>query len=129
MEIRVTLQWTTTAKEALRPLPTKVRRGLLSKADELLDGGDPREFCKALKGPLEGCYRIVYSRYRAVFTVEEERIVNGDVILHLTIRFIAAGIRKERDKKDVYRVAEKLVRMMLNDGETLGGVSDVSDLN
>jgi hypothetical protein len=75
--------------------------------------GDPRKCCKALKGPLEGYYRIVYSRYRAIFTVEEEILAGGDVLLHLKVIFIAAGIRKEYDKKDIYRVAMKLVKHVL----------------
>jgi mRNA-degrading endonuclease RelE of RelBE toxin-antitoxin system len=129
MECRVSIRWTTTAKESLKALPKKVRRGLLTKADELLDCGDPRECCKPLKGPLQGYYRIVYSRYRAIFSVEEERLVNDDVILHLTVLFVAAGARKEHDKQDVYRVAEKLVRLVLKDDETLDGVSDINERN
>jgi mRNA-degrading endonuclease RelE of RelBE toxin-antitoxin system len=115
------MQWTETAKNALRKLPPKVRRGILNKADELLDG-DPRERAKPLKGP--GYYRIVYSRYRAVFSVEEERIASGDVLLHIKVLFVIAGIRKEHDKKDVYKVAEKIVKLILNDGETLEELRD-----
>jgi len=37
--------------------------------------------------------------------------------LHLKVLFVAAGIRKEHDKKDIYRVAEKLVRLVLDDDE------------
>ena len=40
-------------------------------------------------------------------------MVNGDKLLHLEVVFIAAGIRKEIDKKDVYRVAKKLVESVL----------------
>ena len=113
METRVTIQWTDTAKESLKRLPLKVRAGLLNKADELAGCGDPRKCCKALTGPLAGYYRIVYSRYRAIFSVEEEQLVSGDVLLHLRVIFIAAGIRKEFDRNDVYRVAVKLVEDVL----------------
>jgi mRNA-degrading endonuclease RelE of RelBE toxin-antitoxin system len=113
MEARTTIQWTHTAKESLKSLPPKVRKGLLDKADALLTCGDPRKCCKPLTGPLEGCYRIVYSRYRAIFTVVEERLDSGDVLLHLKVIFVAAGIRKEFDRNDVYRVAMKLVRHVL----------------
>jgi mRNA interferase RelE/StbE len=112
---RVTIQWTTTAKECLAALPPKVRRGILEKADALYNCTDPKGAHKPLGGPLDGYYRICYSRYRAVYTVEEEAIANGDVLIHVTIRFVAAGIRKEHSKDDVYRVAQKLVEMHFPD--------------
>ena len=113
METKVRVRWTRTAKESLKGLPPRVREGLLKKADELTNGTDPREWCKPLTGPLQGYYRIVYSRYRAIFSVKEERLATGDQLLHLDVIFIAAGIRKELDKKDVYRVARKLVDYVL----------------
>jgi mRNA interferase RelE/StbE len=113
VEVKVYVRWTKTAKDSLNGLPLKVRKGLLRKADELAEGPDPREWCKPLTGPLQGYYRIVYSRYRAIFSVKEERLANGDKLLHLEVVFIAAGIRKELDKKDVYRVAQKLVESVL----------------
>lgn len=113
MNVRVNIKWTETAKESLKKLPPKVRDGLLKKADDLANGIDPREHCKPLTGPLQGYYRIVYSRYRAIFTVEEEVLASGDKLLHLKVIFIAAGIRKEMDKKDVYRLAQKLVEHVL----------------
>jgi mRNA-degrading endonuclease RelE of RelBE toxin-antitoxin system len=115
MEVKVSIKWTETAKKSLKALPPKVRKGLLEKADELAEGPDPRERCKPLTGPLQGYYRIVYSRYRAIFSVREEKLAGGDKILHLDIIFITAGIRKEFDKKDVYRVAQKLVESVLPD--------------
>jgi mRNA-degrading endonuclease RelE of RelBE toxin-antitoxin system len=125
MEVRVHVRWTETAKESLKGLPLKVRKGLLEKADELAEGPDPREWCKPLAGPLQGYYRIVYSRYRAIFSVKEEKLANGDKLLHLEVIFIAAGIRKEMDKKDVYRVAQKLVESVLPE---LSGDSDEVEL-
>lgn len=113
MESRITIQWTTTAKESLKRLPPKVRKGLLDKADELAKCDDPRKHCKPLTGPLARCYRMTYGRYRAVFTVEEERLAGGGVLLRLRVIFIAAGIRKEFDKNDVYQVAKKLVEHVL----------------
>jgi mRNA-degrading endonuclease RelE of RelBE toxin-antitoxin system len=124
MEARVHVKWTKTAKESLKGLPLKVRKGLLGKADELTNGPDPREWCKPLTGPLQGYYRIVYSRYRAIFSVREEKLVNGDKLLHLEVVFVAAGIRKELDKKDVYRVAQKLVESVLP--ELSGDINEVA---
>ena len=115
MTKRVTVQWTTTAKDLLKKLPKKVRAGLLAKADELLECADPRRAHKPLVGPLQGFYRITCGRYRAIYTVKEEKIVKGDVLVHIIICFVAAGIRKEHDKKDVYQLAEKLVRLGLVD--------------
>lgn len=116
MECRVSIAWTTTAKRGLGNLPKKVQRGLLEKIDELA-GCDPRAGNKPLIGPLQGCYRIVYSRYRAVYRVEEEKLANGETLIHLKVLFIAVGIRKERDKKDVYKLAEKLIRLTLPEAE------------
>lgn len=117
MKRRVSIQWTETAKRSLASLPRKVRRGLLEKADELLTCDDPREASKPLVGPLSGYYRITYSRYRAIYSVEEERIANGDVLIHVKILFVAAGTRKEGDKNDVYQFAMKLLRMGVIEGK------------
>ena len=116
MECLVSIAWTTTAKRGLSNLPKKVQRGLIEKIDEL-SGSDPRAGNKPLIGPLQGCYRIVYSRYRAVYRVEEEKLANGETLIHLKVLFIAVGIRKERDKKDVYKLAEKLIRLTLPEAE------------
>ncbi|MHB1037484.1 MAG: type II toxin-antitoxin system RelE family toxin [Pirellulales bacterium] len=117
METKVTIQWTETAKQSLKSLPKKVRKGLLDKADGLTTCGDPRKCCKALTGPLQGFYRIVYSRYRAIFLVEEERLANGDTVLHLKVVFVVAGVRKAFDRNDVYRVALKLVKHVLPEAD------------
>ena len=116
MDYRVSIQWTETAKEHLKKLPPKVRKGLLEKADELLKR-DPRKRFKPLTGPLRGYFRMPYSRYRAVYLVQEEVLSSGDVLLHLKVIFVVAGIRKKRDKQDVYRVAEKIVRLVLDDDD------------
>jgi len=109
-KVRIRIQWTTTAKECLKQLPLKVRKGLLSKADDLIACDDPRRVHKPLVGPLQGYYRITYGRYRAIFRVEEDTLANGDVLINLTVQFIAAGIRKEQSRDDVYRVAQKIVQ-------------------
>jgi len=116
MNIRVRVQWTQTALKTLRKLPKKVQRGLLEKADELTHG-DPRGAHKPLIGPLQGCYRITYGRYRAIYRLDEQRKAGGGALLHLKVLFIAAGIRKEHDKNDIYRLAEKLVRFLSDEDE------------
>ena len=112
MERQVRIQWTETAKNGLRKLPQKVRKGLFRKVDDLAKG-DPSKTYKPLTGPLQGYYRIRYSRYRAIYTVEEESIANGDVLTHVRVLFVAVGIRKEGDKHDIYKLAEKLVELGL----------------
>src|SRR5579884_3164784 len=91
-ERRVIIQWTETARNGLAKLPKKVRRGLIDKANELLRANDPRRVHKPLQGPLEGYYRICYSRYRAIFSVDVETLANGDTVLRIIIRFVAVGI-------------------------------------
>jgi len=112
---RIRVVWTATAVQCLGELPKKVRAGLLAKADELAACWDPRAVHKPLVGPLAGLYRITYARYRAIYKVTEDEIANGDVIVTITVCFIAAGIRKEHSKDDVYKVVEKIVRLGIVD--------------
>ncbi|MCC5787356.1 MAG: type II toxin-antitoxin system RelE/ParE family toxin [Phycisphaerales bacterium] len=107
---RIKIYWTETAKQSLKRLPAKVRRGLLEKADGLLTSTDPRSAHKPLTGPLSGCYRITYGRYRAIYTVRDD---GEGVSLTFVVIFVAAGIRRERSKDDIYRLAEKLIDLGL----------------
>ncbi len=106
----VRVVWTATAKKCLRKLPVNVRRGLLDKARRLQDCDNPREAHKPLTGPLAHYYRITYARYRAIYTVSEEVLANGDLRVLITVCFVACGIRKEGDKKDVYRLAKNILK-------------------
>src|SRR5437016_127937 len=108
---RVTVEWTQTARTALAQLPLKVRRGLLDKTEELRKADDPTTVYKPLTGPLQGYYRISYSRYRAIYSVARETLGGGEVAIHIIIRFVAVGIRKEGDKKDIYRFVQKLLKL------------------
>lgn len=112
---RVRIQWTTTAKECLKKLPPKVQRGLIDKADELCACTDPARAHKPLVGPLANYNRITCGRFRAVYRVDEDHIASGDVLVTITITFVAAGKRAEHSKGDVYKVAQKLVEMGLID--------------
>jgi mRNA interferase RelE/StbE len=108
---RVHIQWTETAKRAIEKLPKKVRKGLLTKAGELREAENPASVNKPLLGPLQGYHRICYSRYRAIYSVERDELVSGDCLVKITVRFVAAGIRKEGDKEDIYQLAKKLIRI------------------
>lgn len=109
MKRRIIIQWTETAKNQLAALPKKVRRGLLDKAGDLRKCSDPTLAHKPLVGPLSGYYRITYARYRAIYTVKEEVLASGDILVYVRVRFVAAGQRKERDKKDIYKIAKKMI--------------------
>ena len=110
--IRVTVQWTETAKNLLADLPKPIRKGLIRKIGTLRDS-DPRLAGKALIGPLQGYRSITHGRYRALFSVAEECSAGGDVVLHVTVHVEAVGIRRDRDKKDVYKIAQKLAELGL----------------
>lgn len=110
MATRVVVQWTETARNQLAKLPKKVRRGILDKAGLLRDSPTPELVHKPLAGPLEGYYRFTYARYRAVYSVKQETIANGDILVHIVVTVIAVGKRSERDRQDIYRLAERLVK-------------------
>ena len=75
----------------------------------LLD--DPRKAYKPLVHPLQGYYRLTYGRFRAIYSVEEEKLADGNSLIYIRVRFIAVGMRKERDRNDIYAIAKKLVEM------------------
>src|SRR5438105_10930168 len=113
------MRWTATAKEGLKRCSRAVRDGLIKKIDGLYRC-DPRKAYKPLTGPLQGYYRIPYSRYRAIFGVEEEETEDGGVLIHVKILIVAVGIRKERDKKDIYRLAQRLAELGMLDADETG---------
>ena len=93
MKRRITVQWTRPAKERLATLPPKIRRAILEKTSALAKG-DPRKAHKPLTGPLRGYYSIKVSRYRAIYTVHEETLANGDTLLLVQVVVVAVGLRK-----------------------------------
>jgi len=112
VKLRVTVQWTQTAKDLLAGLPKPIRKGLIRKIGALRDS-DPRQAGKPLIGPLQGYRSITHGRYRAILSVEEERGAHGEVVLRVRVYVEAVGIRRDRDKKDVYKIAQKLVELGL----------------
>jgi mRNA interferase RelE/StbE len=126
MRLRVTVQWTETARKSLRSLPRKVRQGLIAKIDGLKNC-DPREAHKPLLGPLQGCRSIKYSRYRAIYRTETQELVSGAVLVQVKVQIILTGIRKERDKKDVYEVAKRLVELGIISSKKIGDDESKAD--
>jgi mRNA interferase RelE/StbE len=71
---------------------------------------EPDKQGKPLSDELEGfrSVRVVGQRYRIIYKIEAERII---------VAVVAVGIRKEGDKKDIYNLAKKLIRLGLLEQE------------
>lgn len=54
---------------------------------------------------------MTHGRYRVLFHVEEEQLASGDVSVRVRMLVVLVGIRREKDKKDVYQLAQKLVEL------------------
>ena len=82
----------------------RIREKLASVIDSL--GSEPELRGKALDDDLTGyrTVRAVGQRYRIIYRVERAIV---------TVVVVAAGIRKESSREDIYRVAEKLIRLGL----------------
>ena len=82
----------------------RIREKLASVIDSL--GSDAELRGKPLDDDLAGyrSVRAVGQRYRIIYRVERAIV---------TVVVVAAGIRKEGSREDIYRVAEKLSRLGL----------------
>ena len=85
---------------------TRVRESISRRINALEN--DPERQGKPLSDELTGYYsiRAVGQRYRILYKLEEEQVI---------VVVVALGIRKDRDKKDVYELAKKLARLGLLD--------------
>src|SRR5947209_1542210 len=95
-----TIRLLSPATEAIKGIKdTRVRRKLVERIEELRQ--DPLIRTKPLTGELKGLRsaRAVGQRYRIIVAVDEPTA---------TITVLLVGIRKEGDKVDVYRLAQKL---------------------
>lgn len=89
-------------------LKTISDRRIREKIDEKINGlaNEPEKQGKELGGELEG-YRSVRAasqRYRIIYRIDGENVV---------VVVVALGIRKEGDKKDVYKLAQRLFKLGL----------------
>jgi mRNA interferase RelE/StbE len=87
-------------------------RRIRDKVDEKISGlaNEPEKQGKELGGDLEG-YRSVRAasqRYRIIYRVDGENVV---------VIVVALGIRKEGDKKDVYKLTQRLFKLGLLEDE------------
>lgn len=93
---------------ALKMLQSISDRRIQQKIAERIDGllHDPEKQGKPLTDNLVGfrSLRAVGQRYRIIYKVEKSRVI---------VFVVAIGIRKEGDKKDIYALAKKLIRLKL----------------
>ncbi|MBP1748432.1 MAG: hypothetical protein H6Q52_971 [Deltaproteobacteria bacterium] len=82
----------------------RITRQIVERIDRLQD--NPEKQGKPLLGELSG-YRSVRAagqRFRVIFKVEDKTVI---------VVVIAVGLRKEGDKKDIYRLARKMIQLNL----------------
>jgi len=83
----------------------KIQRTILDLIDQLSE--EPDKQGKYLVQDLSG-FRSVHAagRYRIIYKIDKKTVI---------VYVLAAGIRKEGDKKDIYKVAKKLLNAGLLD--------------
>ena len=103
MTYRIVL--TPTALKLLEAIADRrIREQIRNRIDGLAH--DPEQQGKPLGGELVGfrSLRAVGQRYRILYRVERSRIL---------VIVIGVGLRKEGDRRDIYRLAQKLIRLRL----------------
>lgn len=93
-------------REARKMLAAIQDRRVMEKIRDRLDGlvNDPEKQGKPLVGELTGyrSLRVVGQRYRIIYRVDRGKVI---------VIVVAVGIRKEQDKKDIYALAKKLIKL------------------
>ena len=92
----------------LRTLEAITDRRIREQIRDRIDGlaHEPEQQGKPLKGELSGfrSLRAAGQRYRVIYRVERARVI---------VLIVAVGLRKEGDRHDIYRLAQKLIRLRL----------------
>lgn len=99
------IELTPTALEMLaRVTDRRIRQKIAEKIDAL--ARDPETQGKPLSGELSGfrSVRAMGRRYRIIYRVDRGMV---------TVLVVAAGLRREGDRTDIYALAQKLVRLGL----------------
>ena len=100
------ISFTVTAREMLRVHDRNVRVTILEKIKGLAH--DPEKQGKALTHSLRGLRSIrAAGRYRVVYQVERSKVI---------VLVLAIGLRKENDRKDIYQLAKRLIKLGLLEG-------------
>lgn len=96
---------TPTALEMIRAVRDRRVNDLIQKRIDQL-AKDPDKQGKELHGELWGyrCVRAVGQRYRILYRVEGRAVI---------VLVVAIGIRKEGSRKDIYELAQKMIRLGL----------------
>jgi mRNA interferase RelE/StbE len=86
----------------------KIQRTILNRIEGLSD--EPDKQGKMLVKELSG-FRSIHAagRYRIIYKVDKQTVI---------IYILAVGIRKQGDKKDIYKITRKLLKAGLLDLET-----------
>ena len=86
----------------------KIQRTILNRIERLAE--EPDKQGKILVKKLSG-FRSVHAagRYRIIYKVDKNTVI---------IYILAAGIRKQGDKKDIYQITKKILKAGLLDIET-----------
>jgi mRNA interferase RelE/StbE len=98
-----TIRWSAQARDMLLSISDRrVREKIYEKV--LLLEAEPEKQGKPLKGELSGyrSLRAVGQRYRIIYRIEREKPM---------VWITALGIRKEGNKRDIYTLAKKLLKL------------------
>jgi len=107
--VTYTVEFNEAAKKQLSAIRDKrICAKIIERAEAL--ASDPEKQGKELGGDLEGyrSVRAVGQRYRIIYRIDGENVV---------VVVVALGIRKEGDKKDVYKLAQRLFKLGLLEDE------------
>lgn len=100
--------WIVVTPLALRQIKQVFDKRVREKIADVIDhlAVDPEKQGKPLTAELSGfrSIRAVGQRYRIIYKIHKEQVV---------VIVVAAGLRKEGDKKDIYALARKLIRLKL----------------
>lgn len=98
------VQHTSTAVETIRQIKDRrVQRSIGDRIRQLAI--EPAAQGRPLVVPLSGFYGVkVLKCYRVLYTVKQETV---------TVYVVAAGIRKEGDKHDIYALTQRLIQQGL----------------
>lgn len=103
--MRYGIEITPVALEMLKGMKDRrIARQIVQRIGRL--GDDPEKQGKPLLGELGG-YRSVRAagqRYRVIYRIQDTSVI---------VVIIAIGIRKEGDKKDIYKLVRKMIQLNL----------------
>lgn len=99
------IRLTATVRSQLLAIKDRRTRAKLAKRIDTLSQ-EPKKQGKPLIGELKGVYsvRAAGQRYRILYRVEDEAVV---------VLVVALGLRRAGDKKDIYALARRLLKVGL----------------